>query len=229
MLLTSMALYDVLLIASNGDEEIAENMAEGCMAVGKDGTISIEDSHGVETTLEFKEGMEIAKKLKLPRRIKDSIEQHHGTSLVKYFFEKAKEEYDPEMQTVGEESYRYPGPVPKNKESALVMLADSIEAATRSLKKPTEQNIKRLITDIFNHKIEDGQLDECDFSLRDLRKMANSFASTLYSIYHPRIEYPGFDFEPKTKKNNNNKAKQKTKNDRNHKPPEQVLDQDGDV
>jgi putative nucleotidyltransferase with HDIG domain len=176
-----------------------------------------------------KEGMEIARRLKLPRKIKDNIEQHHGTSLVKYFFEKAKEEYDPDMQTVGEESYRYPGPVPKSKESGLIMLADSIEAATRSLNKPTEQNIKRLITEIFNRKIEDGQLDESDFSLRELRKMAHSFASTLHSIYHPRIEYPGFDFEPKAKKNNNSKTKQKTQNDRNIKPPEQVLDQDGDV
>jgi putative nucleotidyltransferase with HDIG domain len=176
-----------------------------------------------------KEGMEIAKKLKLPRKIRDSIEQHHGTSLVKYFFEKAKEEYDPEMQTVGEESYRYPGPVPKSREAALVMLADSIEAATRSLNKPTEQNIRRLITEIFNRKIDDGQLDDCDFSLRELRLVAGSFASTLYSIYHPRIEYPGFDFESKGKKANNGKTKAKTHHDRNHKPAEQVLDKKNDI
>lgn len=175
-----------------------------------------------------KEGLEIAKKLKLPRKIRDSIEQHHGTSLVKYFYEKAKEEYDPEMQTVGEESYRYPGPVPKSRDSALIMLADSIEAATRSLKSPSEQSIKRLITEIFNRKIDDGQLDECDFSLKELRKIATSFANTLYSIYHPRVEYPGFDFEPKNKKNNQ-ATKAKKKNDRNHKQPEQVLDQSHDV
>ena len=142
-----------------------------------------------------REGVEQATKLRLPRRVKDIIAQHHGNSLVRYFFEKAKVEYDPEMQTIGEESYRYPGPRPRTKEAALVMLADSVEAASRSLKKPTKPNLKRLITEIFNSSLQDGQLDESSFSLSELKLAANSFLSTLDTIYHPRVEYPGFEFE----------------------------------
>jgi putative nucleotidyltransferase with HDIG domain len=142
-----------------------------------------------------KEGVDQAAKLHLPRRVKDIIAQHHGNSLVRYFFEKAKVEYDPEMQTIGEESYRYPGPRPRTKEAALVMLADSVEAASRSLKKPTKPNLKRLITEIFNSSLQDGQLDESSFSLSELKLAANSFLSTLDTIYHPRVEYPGFEFE----------------------------------
>lgn len=161
-----------------------------------------------------KEGVEKAKKLKLPQVIRDIIEQHHGNSLVKYFFEKAKEEYDPDMQKVGEESYRYLGPKPVTKEASLVMLADSLEAASRSLKSPSKSNLKRVITEIFNNYLQDGQLDDCDFSLKELRTVANSFLETLYMIYHHRVEYPGFDFEAKQKKKTN---KAKIDNDRNPK------------
>lgn len=163
-----------------------------------------------------KEGVERAKKLKLPKVIRDIIEQHHGNSLVRYFFEKAKTEYDPEMQKIGEESYRYAGPKPKTKEAALIMLADSVEAASRSLKSPTKTNLKRLITEITNNYIQDGQLDDCDFSLKELRMMASSFLDTLYMIYHHRVEYPGFDFEMKKKKS---PKKHNAANDRNSKQP----------
>lgn len=161
-----------------------------------------------------KEGLEIAKKLKLPKKIKDIIEQHHGNSLVKYFFEKAKENYDPEMNKIGEESYRYPGPRPKSKEAALVMLADSVEAASRSLKNPSKTNLTRVVSEIFNNYLQDGQLDNCDFSFRELKVAASSFLEVLYTIYHPRVKYPGFDFEMKKKKNI---EKQKVSNDRNNK------------
>ena len=116
-----------------------------------------------------KEGVELARKLKLPRPLRDIIEQHHGNSLVRFFYAKAKQTYDPEQQTVGEEVYRYPGPPPQTKEAGLVMLADAIEAASRSLKSPTKDNLKRVITDIINGTLQDGQLDACDFSLRELR------------------------------------------------------------
>lgn len=158
-----------------------------------------------------KEGMEMAKKLKLPKKIRDIIEQHHGNSLVKYFFEKAKEKYDPEMQKIGEESYRYAGPKPKSKEAALVMLSDSIEAASRSLKSPTKINFKRVITEIFNNYLHDEQLDDCNLSFKELKICASSFLETLYTIYHPRVDYPGFDFEIK-------KKKKPASNDRNTKP-----------
>ncbi len=154
-----------------------------------------------------KEGVEMARKLKLPKKIKDIIAQHHGSSLVRYFYEKAKEKYDPEMQTIGEESYRYLGPPPQSKEAALIMLADSVEAASRSLKSPNRENLKRVITEIFESYLQDGQLDTCDFSLRELRAVAASFHSALYTIYHPRVEYPGFDFEMKKKKKAGNAKK----------------------
>lgn len=151
-------------------------------------------------TSHVKEGLELARHLKLPRAILEVLEQHHGTSLVRYFFQKAKEKYDPDEQTVGEESYRYPGPTPKSREAALVMLADSVEAASRSLRHPTLDSLKRVITDIVNGYLQDGQLDDCDFSLRELRAVATAFLSTLFAVYHPRVEYPGFDFEMKNRK-----------------------------
>jgi putative nucleotidyltransferase with HDIG domain len=174
-----------------------------------------------------KEGAEIAKKLKLPRALREIIEQHHGNSLVRYFYNKAKQTYDPEQQKVGEESYRYPGPPPLSKEAALVMLADSVEAASRSLRAPTKDNLKRVITDIFNAYLQDGQLDECDFSLRELRTLASAFLTVLYAIYHPRIEYPGFEFE--ARKARKPAPQPKKDNDRNHQPPEKAPGSDEGV
>ncbi len=169
-----------------------------------------------------KEGVEMAKKLNLPQRIKEIIEQHHGSSLVRYFYQKAKEKYNPNMQKIGEESYRYPGPPPQTKEAALIMLADSVEAASRSLKSPSKETLKRVITEIFDNYLQDGQLDDCNFSIRELKTIASSFLSTLYTVYHPRVEYPGFDFELKKKKKI---EKEKKADDRNHQPPNKILDQ----
>ncbi|MFB0566188.1 MAG: HD family phosphohydrolase [Candidatus Aminicenantaceae bacterium] len=166
-----------------------------------------------------KEGVELAKKLRLPHKIREIIAHHHGNSLVRYFFQKAKEKYDPEMHKVGEESYRYPGPAPQSKEAALILLADSVEAASRSLSSPSRENLKRVIKNIFENYLQDGQLDDCDFSLKELRTIASSFLSTLYTIYHPRPEYPGFDFELKK----NIEKKQKS-NDRNLKSSAKILD-----
>ncbi|MEW5902614.1 MAG: HD family phosphohydrolase, partial [Acidobacteriota bacterium] len=105
---------------------------------------------------------------------------------------------------------------PQSKEAALIMLADSVEAASRSLKSPSRENLKRVIIEIFENYLQDGQLDECDFSLRELRAIATSFHTTLYAIFHPRVEYPGFDFEmKKTKK----PAGPKKNNDRSTQPP----------
>ncbi|MCX8161128.1 MAG: HDIG domain-containing protein [Candidatus Saccharicenans sp.] len=161
-----------------------------------------------------KDGIDLARKLKLPRQVADLIAQHHGTSIVRYFFQKAKEKYDPELHKIEAEDYRYQGPTPKSKEAGLLLLADSVEAAARSLRSPTRQNLKRVITEIFNAHLQDGQLDDCGFSLKDLRVIANSFLITLDAIYHPRPKYPGFDFEKKiekkeeTKKNNGRNNKQ---------------------
>jgi putative nucleotidyltransferase with HDIG domain len=147
-----------------------------------------------------KEGVELARKERLPSEIQAIIEQHHGNSLVRYFYLKAKEKYDPEMNKVGEETFRYPGPAPQSKEAGLVMLADSVEAASRSLRSHKEEHLKRVIRDIFDNYLQDGQLDDCNFSLKELRTIAASFLATLRTVYQPRVDYPGFDFEMKKKK-----------------------------
>ena len=176
-----------------------------------------------------KEGAELARKLKLPRLLREIIEQHHGNSLVRYFYAKAKQTYDPEDQTVGEEDFRYPGPAPQSKESGLVMLADSIEAASRSLKSPTKDNLKRVITDIINGTLQDGQLDACDFSLRELRTVAAAFLTILYAIYHPRVEYPGFSFNGPPQDRKQAPRTKKKGHDRHPQPPEKAPDPDQGV
>ena len=176
-----------------------------------------------------KEGAEIARKLNLPRPLREIIEQHHGNSLVRFFYAKAKQLYDPDGQTVGEESFRYPGPPPQSKEAGLVMLADAVEAASRSLKSPTKDNLKRVITDIINATLQDGQLDACDFSLRELRNVAASFLTILYAIYHPRIEYPGFGFNGRPARKNGANGNKKRDHDRDHQPPEKAPDPDKSV
>jgi cyclic-di-AMP phosphodiesterase PgpH len=144
-----------------------------------------------------KEGAEMGRRLKLPWKVREIIEQHHGNSLVRYFFQKAKEQYNPGDHKINEESFRYPGRPPRSKEAALVMIADSVEAAARSLKLPKRETLKKVITDIINAYLQDGQLDDCDFSLRELRTVASSLQSILFAVYHPRVSYPGFDFEKK--------------------------------
>jgi len=177
-----------------------------------------------------KEGAELARKQRLPSEIREIIEQHHGNSLVRYFYLKAKEKYDPEIHKVGEETYRYPGPPPQTKEAGLVMLADSVEAASRSLKSQKEDNLKRVISEIFDNYLQDGQLDECGFSIKELRIIASSFLATLKTIYQPRMEYPGFDFEMKKKKKgeppakNGNGARPHGHHDRDPEPSDKPQD-----
>ena len=156
-----------------------------------------------------KEGVEMARALRLPRRVRDIVEQHHGTNLVKYFYQKAKERYDPEMQTVGEEHFRYPGPAPQSREAALIMLADSTEAACRTLRHPTEDSLKRVIQELFDGFIQEGELDESGLSLAELRMVGNSFLSTLESIYHPRVPYPGNDYESRPEARPENRPESK--------------------
>ena len=167
-----------------------------------------------------KEGVEIARKEKLPVEIRELIEQHHGSSLVRYFYLKAKEKVDPEMEKIGEETFRYPGPKPQTKEAALVMLADSVEAASKSLKNQKEDNLKRVIRDIFDNYLTDGQLDDCSFSLKELRMIAASFLATLLTVYQPRPDYPGFEFESKPRKKTEKPSK-KDDHDRDPQPTEE--------
>jgi membrane-associated HD superfamily phosphohydrolase len=140
-----------------------------------------------------KDGVELAKKHKLGREIADIIQQHHGTSLISFFYQKAKERtYTKGGKTieVEEENFRYPGPKPQTKEAGLVMLADMVEAASRSVVDPTPSRIKGMVQKIINNAFSDGQLNECELTLKDLNEIAKSFNKTLSGIFHQRIEYP---------------------------------------
>jgi len=139
-------------------------------------------------TNHVKNGVELAKKYKLNRNIIDIINQHHGTGLVFYFFKRALEKVTDEE--VGEQSFRYPGPKPQTKEAACVLLADSVEAASRTLDDPTPSRIKGLVRKVINNKFIDGQLDECDLTLKDLERISEVFTHILTGIFHTRVKYP---------------------------------------
>ncbi|MGI6426824.1 MAG: HD family phosphohydrolase [Natronincolaceae bacterium] len=141
----------------------------------------------------IKDGVELAKKYKLPVEIRDFIEQHHGTTLVAYFFHEAKTERD--GSNIDEKDFRYMGPKPQTKETAIVMLADSVEAAVRSLSSPTREKVEELIEKIIQNRLEDGQLDESNITLKELGKIKKSFLKVILSIFHERIEYPDSDIQ----------------------------------
>ena len=140
-----------------------------------------------------KDGVELAKEYKLGRAIIDIIRQHHGTSLISFFYEKAKnhgEKRGVKTFQVGEEDFRYPGPKPQTKEAGLVMLADTVEAASRTLVDPTVARIQGMVQKIINKVFSDGQLDECELTLKDLHEIAKGFNKTLSGMFHHRVEYP---------------------------------------
>lgn len=139
-------------------------------------------------TAHVKEGLELAKEYKLPGMISEFIPMHHGTSLIAYFFHQAKQTENPE--TVMEEHFRYPGPKPQTKETAILMLADATEAAVRAISKPTVEQIQKTIGKIIKARIDDGQLSEAPLTLVDLEKISVEFLRILQSLYHSRIEYP---------------------------------------
>jgi putative nucleotidyltransferase with HDIG domain len=135
-----------------------------------------------------KDGIETAKRHKLGGAIVDIIQQHHGTSLIKFFYEKAKKLKG--EHAVNLEHFRYAGPKPQTKEAGLVLLADAVEASSRTLENPTPARIKGQVKRIIDNILLEGQLDECELTLKDLNKIADSFHKTLNAIYHHRIEYP---------------------------------------
>ena len=135
-----------------------------------------------------KEGLELAKKYHLSPVLWDFIQQHHGNSLVYYFYRRALEGKE-EDQEITEEGFRYPGPKPTTRETAIVLLADSVEAATRSLKEPTPDRIEEMVHKVINNKFIDGQLDECELTLKDIEKISGVFSKILSGIYHSRVNY----------------------------------------
>lgn len=148
-------------------------------------------------TAHVKEGVELAKQHRLPKEIIDIIYQHHGTGLVSYFYNRAKENEDKEE--ISETDFRYPGDKPRSREAALVMLADAAEAAARTISKPSPNRIEQLIKKVIQTKLQDGQLDQSDLTLGDLEIIAKIYTQTLVNMYHSRIEYPACEL-PRRKK-----------------------------
>lgn len=136
-----------------------------------------------------KEGLTLAKQYRLKPAIIDFITQHHGNSLVYYFYRKALEEIEQD-EKVYEEGFRYPGPRPSSRETAIVLLADSVEAATRVIPEPQAIKIEEVVHKIINNKFIDGQLDNCELTLKDLENIAKVFIHSLSALYHGRIQYP---------------------------------------
>jgi putative nucleotidyltransferase with HDIG domain len=141
-------------------------------------------------TYHVKEGAEIAREHGLPDQLIDIIEQHHGMDLVRYFYKRATENVQGEKEILNEGDFRYEGPKPQTKEAALVMLADSVEAAVRSLPKPTPSKVEALIHKIIRERLDDGQFDECNLTLKDLNQIKLSFIKVMGGLFHNRIEYP---------------------------------------
>lgn len=150
-----------------------------------------------------KDGIDLAVKNKLNPRIIDVIQEHHGDSLVYFFYRRAQEQKKAELEKVDrrlenpedlpmveEKNFRYPGPRPSTRESGIIALADTIESASRSLKKPTPLKIRSMVDDLVRAKINDGQLDDCPLTLGELARVKDSFAGTLRSMLHNRIDYP---------------------------------------
>jgi putative nucleotidyltransferase with HDIG domain len=147
----------------------------------------------------IKKGVEIAKKNKLGMDIVDTIQQHHGTSLIRYFYNKSVKINGEDA--VNEDDFRYPGPKPQTRVAGIVMLADVVEAALRTLERPTSARIQGRVQELINAIFADGQLEECELTLKDLHHIAKSFNKILTGIYHHRIEYSDKQVEKKKERN----------------------------
>ncbi len=143
------------------------------------------------------DGADLLRQYKMPKEIIDIAEQHHGTSLLKFFYHKANQESETALP---ESQFRYPGPKSKTKVAAIVQIADSVEAAVRSIQKPTPDKIENLVRKIIKDKLEDGQFDESDLTLKELDQVAISICETLKGTFHQRIEYPEDDKKKGEKK-----------------------------
>ncbi len=166
-----------------------ENQTEGCnrhLNLNPSMSLLIIINH-------VKDGIELAKEYNLPTSIFPFIQQHHGTTLVEFFYHRARtqqEQNNPDGPAISESEYRYPGPKPKSKEIAIVMLADAVESATRAMSEPTMNRIETLVNELAMKRLVDKQFDESDLTMRDLDKIKMSLVKTLTGIYHGRIPYP---------------------------------------
>ena len=169
-----------------------------------------------------KDGVDMAIKHKLNPKIVEVIREHHGDSLVQYFYHKAMAQRDDMAKKVEEglenkedipevdrKNFRYPGPCPSSRESAIISLADAVESASRSLTKPTPEKIRNLVNEIVMARVSDGQLDASDLTMSDIKKICKSFASTIRSMMHSRINYPKEDGQNKKGSNSASRAEKK--------------------
>ena len=149
-------------------------------------------------TSHVKDGYELCLEYKLPQAIIDIVQQHHGTTLVSYFYRQATENEHGEC--IIESDFHYEGPRPQTKEAALVMLADTCEAAVRSISKPNINRVEATVRKLIRERLQEGQLDECNLTLKDLNVIGDIFIRILSSMFHTRIEYPDAkDFERRNK------------------------------
>ena len=139
-----------------------------------------------------KDGADLARQHHLPQPLIDLILQHHGTTLVEYFYNRASQQSaeDPDSGEVDEGSYRYPGPKPQTREAAVLMLADSVESASRTLTEPAPARIESLVHSLAMKKLMDGQFDECGLTLQELSVVEQSLVKSLAAMYHGRVKYP---------------------------------------
>ncbi len=140
-----------------------------------------------------KDGADLARQNRLPDSIIDFIQQHHGTTLVEYFFNQANQQHDEDSDSseVDESSFRYPGPKPQTKEAGVLLLADAVESASRALKEPTPARIESIVEELSRKRLLDGQFDECGLTLEEVRKIGESLVKSLTAVYHGRVKYPG--------------------------------------
>jgi len=150
-----------------------------------------------------KDGLVIAREIGLGPKVSQMIPQHHGTRPMSFFYRKAKEAAAEKGGQVNEDDFRYPGPKPQFKEAAILMLADQVEAAARTLQNPKPSQISSMIQRIIQATIQDGQLDECDITMSELKEVARAFERVITGMHHHRIEYPGFDFKKEIEKPEN--------------------------
>jgi putative nucleotidyltransferase with HDIG domain len=139
-----------------------------------------------------KDGVDLARQHNLPEPIIDLIEQHHGTTLVEYFYREAKNRASGGLEegSVSETSYRYPGPKPQTKEAGILMIADAVESASRTLSEPTPSRLEGLVEALIDKRLRDGQFDECGLTLKEIAEIRDSLTKSLIGIYHGRVKYP---------------------------------------
>lgn len=161
-----------------------------------------------------KDGLEMAQEYKLPRILQQFIESHHGTTLVEFFYYQASKAEEEKGRSLDESDFRYPGPKPQNRETGIVMLCDAVEGATRALNEPTPMRIENVVNTLLMKRLLDGQFNECDLTMRELRLIEASLVKTLCGMYHGRIAYPTIEKRKngKSSKKNSDK-KEETKSE----------------